>query len=130
MISGMPTTGYSLWPPNHKLVQIATVRAGDVLSGLVPNSLKVTGDNNEPSSNPNDPEIVITPDGSGGFTIQLRAERLGSGDGRIYTLAATAMDNAGNSATATSTCMVPHNMGAQIVRESPLGHNRRAESCI
>ena len=51
---------------------------------IVAGSLKVTGASNEPSSDPNDPEIVITPNGSGGFTVQLRADRLGGGNGRIY----------------------------------------------
>lgn len=110
-ISGMPATRCSLWPPNHNLVQVATVTATDTLSGLVPGSLTVTGTSNEPSSNSNDPEIVITLNGSGGFTVQLQAERLGSGTGGIYTINATAMDNAGNSATATATCTVPHDKG-------------------
>ena len=61
VISGMPAPGCSLWPPNHKLVQVAIVTAADALSALVPGSLKVTGASNEPSSDPNDPEIVITP---------------------------------------------------------------------
>jgi hypothetical protein len=113
LISGMPAPECSLWPPNHKLVQVATVTATDPLSGLVPGSLKVTGASNEPSSNSNDPEIVITPNGSNGFTIQLQADRLGRGNGRIYTLNATAMDNAGNSASATATCTVPHDKGAK-----------------
>lgn len=112
VISGMPAPGCSLWPPNHKLVQVATVTAADALSGLVPGSLKVTGASNEPSSDPNDPEIVITPNGSGGFTVQLQADRLGSGNGRTYALNATAMDQAGNTATATATCTVPHDKGA------------------
>jgi hypothetical protein len=73
----------------------------------------VTGASNEPSSDPNDPEIVITPNGSGGFTVQLQAERLGSGNGRIYTLNATVMDNAGNSSTATATCTVPLDIEAR-----------------
>jgi hypothetical protein len=107
-ISGMPAAGCSLWPPNRRLVQVATVTATDVLSGLAPGSLNVTGVSNEPSSDPSDPEIVITPNGSGGFTVQLQAARLGTGNGRIYTLTATAIDNAGNSVTATATCTVPH----------------------
>jgi hypothetical protein len=112
VISGMPGAGCSLWPPNHKLVQVATVTAADALSGLVPGSLHLSVTSNEPSSDPNDPEIVITPVGSGGFTVQLQADRLGSGNGRIYTFNATAMDNAGNSATVTATCTVPHDKGA------------------
>ena len=84
-----------------------TVTALDALSGIAPGSFKVTGTSNEPSD-PNDPDIVITPNGSGGFVVQLREDRLGTGTGRVYTLSATAMDLAGNSATATATCTVPH----------------------
>ena len=112
VISGMPASGCSLWPPNHKLVEVATVTAADALSGLAPGTLHVTGTSNEPPSGLEDPEIVITPNGSGGFTVQLQADRLGSGRGRVYTLNATAMDNAGNSVTATATCIVPHDKGA------------------
>ena len=114
VISGLPASECSLWPPNHKLVQVATVTVIDALSGLVPGSLKVSGASNEPSSDPTDPEIVITPNGSGGFTVQLQAERLGSGNGRIYTINATATDNAGNSATVTATCTAPLDKAVSI----------------
>jgi phosphodiester glycosidase len=105
VISGMPKVGCSLWPPNHKLVQVATVTAADALSGI--GGFTVTGTSNEPND-PNDPEIVITPNGSGGYVVQLQAERLGTGSGRVYTLRATATDLAGNMVTATATCTVPH----------------------
>lgn len=110
VIVGMPAAGCSLWPPNQKFVQVADVKASDVLSGFAPGSLKVTGTSNE-AFDPNNPDIVITPDGSGGFAVQLRADRLGTGTGRLYTLSATAMDNAGNSTTATTACTVPHDQG-------------------
>ena len=57
------------------LVQVANVTAADALSGLAPGSFKVTGTSNEPSPDPNVAEIVITPNGSGGFVVQL--ERIG-----------------------------------------------------
>jgi len=110
VISGMPTPGCSLWPLNDKLVPVAEVKARDALSSLAPGSFKVTGVSNE-SSDTSEPDIVITADGSGGFLVQLRADRLGTGNGRVYTINATAMDNAGNSGTATSTCTVPHDQG-------------------
>jgi hypothetical protein len=106
----MPTPGCSLWPLNDKLVPVAEVKARDALSSLAPGSFKVTGVSNE-SSDTSEPDIVITADGSGGFLVQLRADRLGTGNGRVYTINATAMDNAGNSGTATSTCTVPHDQG-------------------
>ena len=107
VISGMPAAGCTFWPPNHTLIQIGTVTATDALSGLSPGSLTVTGTSNEPID-PSDPAIVIAPNGSGGFTIQLQADRLGSGTGRVYSLNATATDLAGNTGTATATCTVPH----------------------
>jgi hypothetical protein len=110
-ISGMPAAGCSLWPPNGKLVQVATVTATDILSGVAPGSFNVTGTSNEPSSDPTSPEIVITSNGSGGFVVQLQADRLGTGSGRGYTLTATASDMAGNPATAAATCTVPHDQG-------------------
>jgi len=107
----MPASGCTLWPPNHKLVQVATVTAADALSGLAAGSFKLTGVSNEPSD-PDDPQIVITPNRSGGFIVQLQADRLGTGNGRVYTLTATAADLAGNPATATATCTVPHDQGS------------------
>src|SRR5580658_9766223 len=73
VISGMPPPGCALWPPNGKLIQVATVTAADAPSGLAPSSFQVTGTSNEP---PSAPEISITPNGSGGIVVQLQADRL------------------------------------------------------
>jgi hypothetical protein len=104
-IGGLPAPGCSLWPPNHKMRPVALVTAADALSGVA--SLEVTATSSEPSD-PNDPDVLVTPDGSGGYAVALRAERLGSGPGRVYTLTATARDLADNVRTATATCAVPH----------------------
>ena len=109
-IAGMPGAACSLWPPNHKLVQVATVNASDVGSGIAPGTFTVTGISNEPA-NPGELDIVITANGSGAFVVQLRAERLGTGTGRTYTLTGTAKDLAGNTVTLTSSCRVPHDQG-------------------
>jgi hypothetical protein len=106
VISGMPVAGCTLWPPNHKLVSVATVAAGDGGSGLAA-AVSVTGLSNEPDNGLGDGDttgdIVIN-----GGSVQLRAERSGKGTGRTYTLTATVSDLAGNSTTATSGCAVPH----------------------
>ncbi len=109
-ISGMPTADCTLWPPNHKMVTVATVSASDQPSGLLLGALRVVGTSSEPS-NPADPDVVITPNGSEGFVVRLRADRLGSGDGRVYTLVASATDLAGNVTTKTAACAVPHDQG-------------------
>lgn len=109
-ISGMPAAGCTLWPADQKLVTVAAIAASDALSGFAPGSLKVTASSNEPaaSNDPKSPDIVITPTAAGGYTVQLRADRLGKDTDRVYTLTATANDLAGNTATATATCTVPH----------------------
>ena len=109
VIAGMPKAGYTLWPVDGKLVTVAIVTASDALSGLAPGSFKVTGTSNEPD--PRYSDIVITPNESGGFVVQLRAARWGHANDRIYTLTATASDLAGNTASATGTCTVPHDQG-------------------
>ena len=104
VISGMPTVGCSVGPPNGKLVPVAIVTAADALSGVVPGSFHVTGTSIEP---PSAPEISITPNGSGGYVIALQADHSEKGDARIYTLTATASDQAGNTAAVTATCITP-----------------------
>ncbi len=92
-----------LWPPSHKMVTIqTTVQAAD---NLDPNPVVklVSVTSNEPDSGLGD--ILIQPDG----TILLRAERLGSGNGRIYTIAYSAQDAAGNITTKSVMVTVPHN---------------------
>jgi len=110
VILGLPKSNCTLWPPNHKFVQVADVTASDALSGLLPNTFVLTGTSSEPAD-PTNPDITIASDASGGFTVQLRAERLGSGIGRTYTLTAAATDLAGNTTSNTATCMVPHDQG-------------------
>ena len=85
--------------------QVAVVDAKDAVSGLA--SLDVTVTSNEPSD-PGDPDFAVTPDGSGGFAVSLRAERLGSGSGRVYTITGQAKDLAGNVETRSATCTVAH----------------------
>src|SRR5207249_7549980 len=111
VVSGMPASGCTLWPPNNQMVQVATITAADALSGLAPGSFQLSGSSNEPSD-PSKPDVVITSNGSGGYAVQLRAARLGSGTGRIYTLNATATDLSGNTVTSTATCSVPRDASA------------------
>jgi hypothetical protein len=105
VLSGLPATNCTLWPPDHKFVTVTTISAADLLSGLT--SFRVTGTSNEPQ-NPNDPDIIITGTGLRPRTVQLRANRLGTGTGRVYTLTTAATDTAGNVINTTSTCTVPH----------------------
>ncbi len=98
-----------LWPPNHKLVAVnASVSVVDD-ADPAPTLRLVSVVSNEPDNGlgdgdaPND--IVVIND----TAFQLRAERSGGGNGRVYTATYQATDACGNTATATATVSVPHN---------------------
>jgi hypothetical protein len=98
----------SLWPPNHRMIQVATVSANDALSGLA--SLEVSATSNE-TPNAGEVDILISGSRVEPRTIWLRSDRLGQGTGRVYAITALATDLAGNIKTATATCLVPHDTG-------------------
>jgi hypothetical protein len=94
------------WPPNNKLVPVgASITTTDSLSGSAGfNLLSVTS--NEADSGEGDIQGFLT--GTPSVSGQLRAQRLGSGTGRVYTLTYSGTDRAGNSAPCMTTVSVPH----------------------
>jgi hypothetical protein len=113
-----PNQQMSLWPANHKY-QTVTVNdfvlsASDACDSTVNRSkvyiVKITSDeieNGNGDGNTSD-DIVIAP---GCKSAQLRAEREGGGDGRVYTITFKVVDAAGNFVTATATVTVPKSQG-------------------
>jgi hypothetical protein len=115
-VSASPDT---LWPPNHKLVSISTtVTATDncdpapliLLQSITANEGELTntydstlGDGHA-ENDVQDAEI-----GSEDYSFSLRAERSGTGAGRVYTTTYSATDASGNMASASATVTVPHN---------------------
>ena len=99
-----------LWPPNHKMRPVAiSVEATDD-SGEEPACEITLVTSSEPVTGPGDttsPDWIVT----GPLSVDLRAERLGSGDGRIYTIEVTCTDEAGNQASSTVEVLVPHDQG-------------------
>ena len=108
-----------LWPPNHKMILITptivaydncdpnptvmlisiTMNEGDETNTYDPNYDSNVGDGNTID------DIQVDENGN----IYLRAERQGTGTGRIYTITYTATDASGNSTNASTTVTVPHN---------------------
>jgi hypothetical protein len=96
-----------LWPPNHTMTQVSIVGLADpnnqTLTITYP---KVTQD--EPINGLGDGDT--TPDAAvSGNQILLRAERAGTGNGRVYEVHFTATDPEGASCSGKVKVSVPHN---------------------
>ncbi|MEP6817947.1 MAG: choice-of-anchor Q domain-containing protein [bacterium] len=116
-----------LWPPNHKY---ATVKVTDLVASASDlcdpsvniNSVriaKVTSD--EPENGGGDgnttQDIVIAGDCK---SVQLRSERMGGSNGRVYTITFKVTDASGNSSTATAKVTVPHSQnGSPAIDDGP-----------
>ena len=113
---------YIIWPPNHRMVDIAIAANATDNSGC-PVTLNATVTSNEPENGlgsgdigPDWTQPVIDQD-TGMIYMQLRAERSGRGKGRIYTVIITATDCSGNISTAKVKIRVPHDKDNEEERE-------------
>ncbi len=118
------TNSVTMWPPNHQyqtfnvsdFVSSATAGCGggDITSSVV--IQKVSSDEPEDNASGGDGntmnDIVIAPNCK---TVQLRRERDGGLNGRVYTITFKVTDSFGNSTTATVKVNVPINNGGTAV---------------
>jgi hypothetical protein len=94
--------------PNHRMTPVSiSANVTDNCPGVTWAVTAVASD--EPINGTGDGDT--TPDWTIGapHTLSLRAERAGTGDGRVYTITITAKDAANNTANATTAVTVPHN---------------------
>jgi len=125
--SGTPTPGADLgtelWPPNHKYVDIAlsdcAAPAQDSCGGTLPvdqygTILGVSSDEVEDENGNGDghtcDDIVISADGK---SVKVRAEREGTGDGRVYSVRYAITGPSGGTAQSTCHVYVPHDQSEQ-----------------
>ncbi len=123
----LSTTTISMWPPNHDyhtfnvtdFVASASGCDGDLTGSVVIASVS----SDEPEDNLlgadgttlND--IVIAPDCK---SVQLRSERDGNLNGRVYTITFRVRDSQGNTTTVTATVTIPVNQsGPAAVDDGP-----------
>ena len=105
-----------LWPPNHKLVSVTIqANASDSSGGPVTLSATVTSSEDalKDGSGQTQPDFTdpVIDQQTGTITLQLRAERSGKGPGRVYSIAITATDGAGNQSTSVVEVIAPHDKG-------------------
>ncbi|HEU5213437.1 MAG TPA: vWA domain-containing protein [Gaiellaceae bacterium] len=118
------SAGPDLWPPNHKLSAERSITGVTDADG---NPVSITINSifqDEPVNGLGDgntsPDAVIN-----GSKFQVRAERSGLGDGRVYYVNFTASDGAGGTCRGTATIGVPHDQahdpvgGGQLFNSIP-----------
>ncbi|HEX6132911.1 MAG TPA: hypothetical protein VFZ24_02935 [Longimicrobiales bacterium] len=108
VIHAASATPDELWPANHKMT--ATTVSVDVSDACdaAPVCRIVSVASNEPANGTGDGDA--TPDWqiTGALTVELRAERSGSGTGRVYTITVECADASGNVARTDVIVTVPH----------------------
>lgn len=90
-----------LWPVNHKMVPVTLNASTSGGCGAVRCQI-ISITSNEPISR--DGDWLITSD----LRLSLRSERLGTGNGRLYTITVQCTDSSGNTSTKAVTVTVPH----------------------
>jgi hypothetical protein len=110
--------GGDLWPPNHKLKTIGI--SGITNADGKPVTTKVTSIfQDEPTQGLGDGDTPIDGYITNGVA-QVRAERSGLGNGRVYYLNFTATSSSGSACTGTVWVGVPHDQAHPTVGDGPL----------
>ena len=124
------TTGLtpSLWPANHAYI---TFNVTNFVTGVSDNCggigignvviQKVTSDETENGGGDGNTsnDIIIAANCK---SVQVRAERRNSADGRVYTITFKVTDTHGNVGTKTATIEVPKNLGVPVVNSGAAGY--------
>ena len=99
----------TLWPPNHRMVSISLDAALVDLLDPSPTARIIGVSSNEPVDGADDGSTTPDWEVTGRLTVNLRAERSGTGTGRIYTLQVEGRDAAGNTTVQAVSVTVPVN---------------------
>ena len=101
-----------LWPPNHKLVDVSI--NGITYPENLPTTVTITRvQQDEPVNGLGDGDSSPDAFGVGAAYVQLRAERSGTGNGRVYIVDFSATDADGDRCNGTVTVGVPHDQGGK-----------------
>jgi CSLREA domain-containing protein len=109
----------SMWPPNHKyetfnVTDFVSSATDNCNSNLLSSVVIASVTSDELDDNPNGGDGNTTNDiviAANCKSVQLRSERDGNLDGRVYTITFRVTDSAGNVRTATAKVVVPHDQG-------------------
>ena len=98
-----------LWPANHKMVPVTVTASVADVGDPSPITRIVSVTSNEAPNGSGDGHTDTDWQITGPLTVDLRAERSGTGSGRVYTITVESRDHSGNASIKTVTVAVPHN---------------------
>jgi len=104
VIAGTAATPGVIRPPNHKMIDVAVNYSASDFSGA---SCSLSVASNEPINGTGDGNTSVDWQVLGANRVLLRAERAGTGSGRVYTITVTCADPLGNRSTGRTTVSVP-----------------------
>lgn len=110
VITELIITPNVLWPPNHKMVPIGISASVTDVCDPEPAFRIVSVTSNQPENGLGDGDTAPDWNVTGDLDLTLRAERAGSKNPRIYTIAFVCTDISGNSTSATACVVVPSPM--------------------
>lgn len=116
--SGVAPSKSTVWPPNHRFVTITLAGATDPDGDNV--TLVVTGVTQDEAVGANAPDAAAGPTGE---SVNVRAERDGTGDGRVYRIAYTVTDAAGATCSGVVVVSVAHDRDGEPAVESGEVHD-------
>jgi hypothetical protein len=111
VIKSVTASRNKLWPPNHKMVPVKVTVSATSPGDRYPTCRIRSVASNEPENGTGDGDTAPDWQITGALTVNLRAERAGTGTGRVYTITVECTDKAGNTATKDATVTVPHDQG-------------------
>jgi hypothetical protein len=114
----LSTDPQTLWPPNHEMQRISVTSLAQDVCDPHPAVVLVSLTSSEPDDAGGNADGGTQGDISGAdlgmadTEVSVRAERSGSGTGRVYTLTYSATDASGNRTSAVAVVIVPHDQGS------------------
>lgn len=110
VISNVGVNPAVLWPPNHRMVDVTVgYDVTDDVDSPAAISCALSVSSNEPVNGTGDGDAGPDWEVIDAHHLQLRAERAGTGGGRVYTITITCTDSSGNASARTVTVSVPKN---------------------
>jgi hypothetical protein len=110
-VTGASADPSVLWPANHKMVKVKVNASASDNCDAAPTCKIVSVASNEPVNGLGNGDIAPDWQITGNLTVNLRAERSGTGNGRIYTISIACADTAGNISNRSVKVTVPKNQG-------------------